>query len=954
MRIASLIVASALLGHCAQAEPVLIEKMRRQVADNGSVDVLVALDASEEYRTLDLDGPGRGRQAMSRDEYNRHIHSRMQLLDDLKQRVREDLRGDDLVDGNRYSVLPVLHLRARSSDALERLVKHAKVMGIVANGRREKSLTESLPFISQPNAQASGRTGDGTSVCVLDTGADYTRTAFGACSTPGGACKVAYAQDFAPDDGALDADGHGTNVSATVLGVAPGTKVLALDVFDGAWASDSDIIGAIDWCVANKATYNVASLNMSLGSGRYTSPVAISPSDPWGVSIQEAMDAGIMVVAAAGNSRYLDSLDLPAAYQGVVSVGAVYDSDIGSQSYSACTDSTTAPDKVACFSNSASFLTMLAPGVAINAGGYVMSGTSMASPHVAGAAAVLHAAYPSESVAQLTERLRRGPLVTDARNSITTPRLDMMNMLDPSAAGGLGFTVVSLAVPQSDGQATLQVSRVGGAQGLVRVDYATLNGDAVAGTDYIATTGTLTWTDGDATQKTVQVPFVTAPSLTRNKAFSVRLSNQTGGATIISAQSTVTIQSTDAFPPSPMTGWTDITTSTSYWAQDTSQVYAGAQSMRSGVIGHLNHSGLRYNGVFNAGNIEFVFKVSSETNYDFLKFYVDGVETGSWSGEVAWTKVQYPVSAGSHELTWIYNKDVSVVSGYDAAWIDAVVLPVSVVVGSCGVASGVATSSAPDAATLCEVGTASVMSPAASAYNWTCAASGGSVACSAPRLYSVAALAGANGTVQPTTQLVSYNGSASLAIMPTPGFEPTFAGGCAALQQPMSYTFSPITQDCTLTVNFVPRDDRFPASVALPDDFTSPSVSGPGWSVVSDAAYAGTYSLRSGAISHNQQSDLVYQGKLKSGKVTFKVKTSSESAKDVLNFFIDGVLHRTWSGETDWQSVSIPVTAGEHALIWRYAKDASGTVGQDAAWLDSISLPVRSLVSPAEVLLLLE
>jgi subtilisin family serine protease len=87
------------------------------------------------------------------------------------------------------------------------------------------------------------------------------------------ACKVVYARDFAPDDGSLDAMGHGTNVSGIVVGVAPDTGIIGLDVFrsDG-YAYYSDILAALDWVLDNKSVYNIVAINMSLGAGRYTSP----------------------------------------------------------------------------------------------------------------------------------------------------------------------------------------------------------------------------------------------------------------------------------------------------------------------------------------------------------------------------------------------------------------------------------------------------------------------------------------------------------------------------------------------------------------------------------------------------------------------------------------------------------------------------------------------------------
>jgi uncharacterized repeat protein (TIGR02543 family) len=283
-------------------------------------------------------------------------------------------------------------------------------------------------------------------VAVLDTGVNYVNGVFGSCSTPGGNCRVAYAQDFASSDGQLDDNGHGTNVAAIVLGVAPAAKIAALDVFrtDG-YAYSSDIINAINWCITNKTTYNIASINMSLGGGRYYSPV--DPSDSWGTAIQRAINTGILVAAASGNATYTDSMGIPAAYSNVVSVGAVYDASLGGVAWSGCSDFSTFADKVTCFSNSASFLTLLAPGAIINAADISMGGTSQAAPHVAGAAAVLRAAYPDDSVSQTVARLKEGKSVTDPRNGIITPRVDFITALGNST----DYTLVTNVTPAGAG-----------------------------------------------------------------------------------------------------------------------------------------------------------------------------------------------------------------------------------------------------------------------------------------------------------------------------------------------------------------------------------------------------------------------------------------------------------------------------------------------------------------------
>jgi subtilisin family serine protease len=117
-------------------------------------------------------------------------------------------------------------------------------------------------------------------------------------------------------------------------------------------------------------------------------------------------------------------------------VGAVYDANWGGPYTwsSGCTDTATAPDGIPCFSDSASYLTMLAPGAFITAAGIQMAGTSQASPHVAGAVAVLRSAFPADTLDQTVNRLTAGGVpVTDPRNGVATPRLDLSASVGPPA-----------------------------------------------------------------------------------------------------------------------------------------------------------------------------------------------------------------------------------------------------------------------------------------------------------------------------------------------------------------------------------------------------------------------------------------------------------------------------------------------------------------------------------------
>ena len=113
-----------------------------------------------------------------------------------------------------------------------------------------------------------------------------------------------------------------------------------------------------------------------------------------------------------------------------------------------------------------------------------------------------------------------------------------------------------------------------------------------------------------------------------------------------------------------------------YWYSQNTTVYEGSYALQSGNISHNEESNLKIvTTVTSAGIISFYRKVSSENNYDFLRFYIDGVLLGEWSGEVNWTKVTYPASVGLHTFEWKYQKDVNTSSGSDAAWIDFIVFP---------------------------------------------------------------------------------------------------------------------------------------------------------------------------------------------------------------------------------------------------------------------------------------
>jgi subtilisin family serine protease len=187
---------------------------------------------------------------------------------------------------------------------------------------------DSLPQIGQPAAMEAGYDGAGWAVAMLDTGVDYTRPEFGSCKRPGKGCKVIAATDIAPNDEQADDSGHGTWTAAIVASVAPAANIVSLDVFNGGWVYDADVVAALNWVLKNHAKYDIKVVNMSVGHYR-----EYHANDCRGTALDAPVAAlraaGVLTVAAAGNQgtfkgKFTNGVSFPACVPGVVSVGAVY------------------------------------------------------------------------------------------------------------------------------------------------------------------------------------------------------------------------------------------------------------------------------------------------------------------------------------------------------------------------------------------------------------------------------------------------------------------------------------------------------------------------------------------------------------------------------------------------------------------------------------------------------
>lgn len=112
------------------------------------------------------------------------------------------------------------------------------------------------------------------------------------------------------------------------------------------------------------------------------------------------------------------------------------------------------------------------------------------------------------------------------------------------------------------------------------------------------------------------------------------------------------------------------------WSIDSEDPYEGNYCMRSGTVTHYQNSQAYLTvDVIANGEISFYYRVSSEPNYDYLRFFIDNNEVESWSGETGWGLASFDVDAGEHTFKWMYEKDQSVNNGSDCAWVDFIILP---------------------------------------------------------------------------------------------------------------------------------------------------------------------------------------------------------------------------------------------------------------------------------------
>ena len=343
----------------------------------------------------------------------------------------DSFKNKKIIDSYRNSITIKV-----SKSELELLSKDNSVKKIILPRKVKAFLQDSVPLINVTRVwplrvNSINITGNSETVCIIDTGINFSHPdLIGKNKT----CIIdCFNKNCVENCSLSDDNGHGTHVagivaaSGGIAGVAFNANLIGVKVLNSSGSGsgrDSDIPEAIDWCVDNRAAYNISVISMSLGTETVYEGDCGSPADSWTISINNAIVKNISVVAASGNSgngvpRNTTHISAPACIGNVTAVSA-----------------TDKSDSLSTYGHYGPRVKLVAPGTNINStwlnGMYVIeSGTSMATPHVSGAIAVinqfLRLTNQTKTPRQIEITLNSTGKIINAPNGLNFSRINLYN-----------------------------------------------------------------------------------------------------------------------------------------------------------------------------------------------------------------------------------------------------------------------------------------------------------------------------------------------------------------------------------------------------------------------------------------------------------------------------------------------------------------------------------------------
>jgi len=363
--------------------------------------------------------------------------------------------------------------------------------------------------------------------------------------------------------------------------------------------------------------------------------------------------------------------------------------------------------------------------------------------------------------------------------------------------------------------------------------------------------------------------------------------------------------------------------------------------------------------------LTFYWKVSSEADYDFLQFYINGVWENEISGDVDWHKMVYIIPSGSHILEWRYVKDAAGSEGYDSGWVDQLAWePSFKPEPPCNLSDVLDTTLSFTTGGVSDWGCSYKTT-----YDGVDAAQSGEISDNEDSWMQT--IVSGCGTISFFWK-VSSEGSYDHLEFYIDGVVQDRISGLQVGWQQMTYEIITLglhtlewryvkdhsdsfRDDCGWVdqVEWVAHQCGLPCDLpdALDTDTTLNFTTGgdADWFCQTTVSYFDGDAARSGHISHNQQSWL--QTKVNgAGTVSFYWKVISHSG-DNLEFYVDGLLLEKISGSVDWQKITYTITATDlHTLEWRYAKNATVSANTDSGWVDNVKWePTIEALTPCDV-----